>query len=91
MGYGGAMTGHGFRGLASTTLHERQYMHEAIELQLAHDNNDKISKAYNGAKHLPYRIKMMNEWANFVDDVRAGKADNLIHFPTQQGKAVNHD
>lgn len=36
MGYTGKMTGHGFRGLASTTLHEQGYMHDAIEIQLAH-------------------------------------------------------
>jgi hypothetical protein len=34
MGYNGKMTGHGFRGLASTTLHEQGYMHDAIEIQL---------------------------------------------------------
>lgn len=80
LGYKGRMTGHGFRGLASTTLHERQYLHEAIELQLAHERDNKISKAYNGAEHLPYRIKMMNEWADFVDAVKAGKMDNIIYF-----------
>ena len=36
MGYKGAMTGHGFRGLASTILHELGYQGEYIELQLAH-------------------------------------------------------
>lgn len=81
LGYKGRMTGHGFRGLASTTLHEQGYMHEAIELQLAHDRENKISKAYNGAQHLPYRTKMMNEWANYVDDAYAGKIDNLIVMP----------
>ena len=90
MGYRDVMTGHGFRGLASTTLHERQYMHEAIELQLAHDSESKTSKAYNGAKHLPYRVKMMNEWANYLDDVKAGKMDNVIHFGSNNiKKAMN--
>ena len=90
MGYRDVMTGHGFRGLASTTLHERQYMHEAIELQLAHDSESKTSKAYNGAKHLPYRVKMMNEWAKFIDDVKAGKMDNVIHFGSNNiKKAIN--
>lgn len=90
MGYRDVMTGHGFRGLASTTLHERQYMHEAIELQLAHDSESKTSKAYNGAKHLPYRVKMMNEWAKFIDDVKAGKMDNVIHFGSNNiKKAMN--
>jgi len=36
MGYKGRMTGHGFRGLASTILHEQGYNHDHIELQLAH-------------------------------------------------------
>ncbi len=67
MGYKYKMTGHGFRGLASTTLHEQGYMHEAIELQLAHEQENKISKAYNGAQHLEYRRDMMNEWADFVE------------------------
>ena len=84
MGYKGKMTGHGFRGLASTTLHEKEFMHEAIELQLAHDRENKISAAYNGAQHLPYRINMMNEWANFIDDAYAGKLDNVIRADFKQ-------
>ena len=84
MGYKDKMTGHGFRGLASTTLHEQEYMHEAIEAQLAHEKENKISKAYNGAQHLPYRTKMMNEWANFIDDAYAGKIDNLIRADFKQ-------
>ncbi len=79
MGYKGRMTGHGFRGLASTTLHEQEFMHEAIELQLAHEKENKISKAYNGAQHLPYRIDMMHQWANFIDDAYAAKLDNVIN------------
>ena len=88
MGYKGRMTGHGFRGLASTTLHEQEYMHEAIELQLAHEKENKISKAYNGAQHLPYRTKMMNEWANYIDDAYAGKTDNLIVMPKAQDTGI---
>ncbi|MGE6327841.1 tyrosine-type recombinase/integrase [Psychrobacter pacificensis] len=86
MGYKGRMTGHGFRGLASTTLHEQGAMHEAIELQLAHEKENKISKAYNGAQHLPYRTKMMNEWANFIDNAYAGKMDNVIRADFKQPK-----
>ena len=67
MGYKYRMTGHGFRGLASTTLHEQGFMHEAIELQLAHEQENKISKAYNGAQHLDYRKDMMKRWAAYID------------------------
>lgn len=70
MGYKYKMTGHGFRGLASTTLHEQGFMHEAIELQLAHEQENKISKAYNGAQHLDYRRDMMSEWADYVSSLK---------------------
>ncbi|MDG9950405.1 integrase arm-type DNA-binding domain-containing protein [Acinetobacter ursingii] len=71
MGYNGKMTGHGFRGLASTTLHEQGYMHDAIEIQLAHKVGNAVSQAYNHAQHLDYRIKMMQEWSDFVDELRS--------------------
>lgn len=67
LGYQGRMTGHGFRGIASTKLHELQYNHECIELQLAHAKADKVSMAYNGAEHLPYRVQMMKEWAKLIE------------------------
>ena len=70
MGYNGKMTGHGFRGLASTTLHEQGYMHDAIEIQLAHRVGNAVSQAYNHAQHLEYRIKMMQEWSDFIDGLR---------------------
>lgn len=51
MGYKSKMTGHGFRGLASTTLHEQGYMHDAIEVQLAYKTGNAVSQAYNHAQH----------------------------------------
>lgn len=77
MGYNGRMTGHGFRGLASTTLHEQGYMHDAIEVQLAHKVGNAVSQAYNHAQHMDYRIKMMQEWSDFIDSMR----NNVIPFP----------
>ena len=73
MGYNGKMTGHGFRGLASTTLHEQGYMHDAIEIQLAHRVGNAVSQAYNHAQHLDYRVKMMQEWSDFIDGLRGGR------------------
>ncbi len=77
MGYNGKMTGHGFRGLASTTLHEQGYMHDAIEIQLAHRVGNAVSQAYNHAQHLEYRIKMMQEWSDFIDSLR----NKIVPFP----------
>ena len=57
------MTGHGFRGLASTILHEQGYNHEHIELQLAHAPRNAVSAAYNHALYLEPRAKMMQDWA----------------------------
>lgn len=70
MGYMGKMTGHGFRGLASTTLHEQGYMHDAIEIQLAYTIGNSVSQAYTHAQHLDYRTKMMQEWSDFIDGLR---------------------
>lgn len=75
MGYKGRMTGHGFRGLASTALNQMQYPHKAIELQLAHADGNEVEKAYNEADQLPIRIEMMNDWANIVDEIKQGNFD----------------
>lgn len=72
MGYRGRMTGHGFRGVASTILHEQGYQHQIIELQLAHQDRDEVSAAYNHALYLKERRQMMCEWANHLDALRAG-------------------
>ena len=72
MGYKGRMTGHGFRGMASTILHEQGYAHHAIELQLAHQERNEVSAAYNHALYLKERRTMMCEWANHLDKLRRG-------------------
>jgi len=72
MGYANKMTGHGFRGVASTALHEHEFPHYLIELQLAHMPRDEVSAAYNHATHLPQRRKMMQWWADHLDALRRG-------------------
>ncbi len=72
MDYGGVMTGHGFRGLASTILHEQGYQHDHIELQLAHAPRNAVSAAYNHALYLEPRAKMMQQWANFLEQTQRG-------------------
>jgi integrase len=72
MGYKGRMTGHGFRGVASTILHEQGYNHEHIELQLAHTARNAVSAAYNHALYLEPRARMMQEWADYLDLSRRG-------------------
>ncbi|MBM4260478.1 MAG: DUF4102 domain-containing protein [Deltaproteobacteria bacterium] len=73
MGYTkGEMTGHGFRSMASTLLHEQGWNHQAIERQLAHAERNAVSAAYNFAEHLPERRKMMQAWADYLDGLKAG-------------------
>ncbi len=67
LGYKGRMTGHGFRGLASTILHENEFGDEQIELQLAHQKRNKVAAAYNHAKYLTQRAVMMQWWADYLD------------------------
>lgn len=66
------MTGHGFRSMASTLLHEQGWNHQAIERQLAHAERNAVSAAYNFAEHLPERRKMMQAWADYLDGLNAG-------------------
>jgi integrase len=74
LGYRGRMTGHGFRGVASTILHEQGWQHQHIELQLAHHERDDTSAAYNHALYLKPRARMMQAWADHLDNQRrAGK------------------
>ncbi|MBP8182510.1 MAG: tyrosine-type recombinase/integrase [Rhodoferax sp.] len=72
MGYAGRMTGHGFRGVASTILHEKGHGHHLIELQLAHQERNATVAAYNHATYLADRAAMMQGWADHVDKLRKG-------------------
>jgi integrase len=64
------MTGHGFRGMASTLLHENGWKTDVIERQLAHAEGNSVKAAYNHAQHLPERRKMMQWWADYLDDLK---------------------
>lgn len=72
MGYKGRMTGHGFRSVASTLLNEQGYRHDVIERQLAHAERNAVRAAYNRAEYLPERKVMMQDWANYLDKLKAG-------------------
>lgn len=73
LGYpSGTMTGHGFRAMASTRLHEMGWNTDIIERQLAHKDPNEIRAAYNHAEHLPERKRMMQAWADYLDGLKAG-------------------
>lgn len=65
------MTGHGFRAMARTILDEvLQVRPDLIEHQLAHAVRDPLGRAYNRTKHLPERRKMMQTWADYLDNLK---------------------
>jgi integrase len=71
MGYSGdEMTWHGFRTVASTCLNELGFHPDLIELQLAHQERNKVRAAYNKAQRLPERRKMMQAWADHLDELK---------------------
>lgn len=78
-GYKHRMTGHGFRGLASTALHEQGFDHQHIELQLAHQERNQVSAAYNHALYLKQRASMMQHWADYLDELKAGAKVISLH------------
>lgn len=63
------MTGHGFRSMASTLLNEQGWNRDAIERQLAHGERNNIRAAYNYAQYLPERHKMMQHWADYLEEL----------------------
>jgi len=52
IGYGGRVTGHGFRHMFSTILHEHDYSSAWIKIQLAHIDKNSIRGTYNHAQYL---------------------------------------
>ena len=65
-------TGHGFRSIATTLLNEQGWPRDAIERQMAHAERDGVRAAYNRAEHLPERRRMMQAWADYLDQLREG-------------------
>ncbi len=61
---------HGFRSIASTLLNELGFNRDWIERQLAHHERDGVRAAYNYAEYLPQRRKMMDEWANYLEELK---------------------
>jgi len=67
------MTGHGFRAMARTILDEVLGVRpDFIEHQLAHAVKDPNGRAYNRTAHLEERRKMMQLWADYLDELKSG-------------------
>ena len=64
-------TPHGFRAMFSTIAHEKSgFAYDVIETQLAHSVGNSVSQAYNRAKYLDERVKLMQWWSDYLDGVQ---------------------
>ena len=76
------VTGHGFRATARTMLHERLgFDPNVIEAQLAHSVRDSLGRAYNRTEFVEQRRKMLQAWADYLDQLRLGASVVPIKNP----------
>ena len=83
MGYDNdTMTAHGFRAMARTILDEVLGCRvDWIEHQLAHQVKDSNGRAYNRTAHVEGRAKMMQQWADYLDQLRKeAKSENVVNI-----------
>ena len=60
-------------------LYEGRYNRDWIERQLAHGDKNEVRAAYNYAEYLPERRKMMQEWSDYLYELR-DKAANKYKY-----------
>lgn len=68
------VTPHGFRAMASTILNEHGFNRDVIERQLAHVEKDSVRRAYNHAEYLEERVRLMQWWGDWLEEVGSGGA-----------------
>jgi len=61
---------HGFRAMAATRLSEIGWSPATIDRQLAHEEENAVRRAYtHGVELWPERVKMMQAWADYLDQL----------------------
>ncbi len=78
MGYKFEATAHGFRALFSTVANEKGFNADVIERQLAHKERNKIRAAYHRSTYTADRAKLMQWWADYLDNQKVG---NVVQLP----------
>ena len=76
------MVGHGLRSVVSTGLNELGYHPHIVEVQIGHKRKDQVEAAYNKAEYFDERRKMMQTWADYLDDIKRKYLEKL----TKQSK-----
>jgi integrase len=79
MGYQGKMSGHAYRALFSSIMYERDYKPQAIEAQLAHQDQNEVRSAYNyQAQYMLERKKIMQDYADILQEMGAPTREKVI-------------
>lgn len=72
MGFQGKHATHGFRGTLRTMARERLSVDiDVLEAQLAHAKKGDVQKAYDRTTFDEQRIGVMQDWANYLDELRS--------------------
>ncbi|HAG72631.1 MAG TPA: hypothetical protein DCL66_10560 [Gammaproteobacteria bacterium] len=80
MGYRGEATPHGFRNTANSILIEK-FNIEAVDKQLGHQQRNKVRAAYSRhAEYLKERVKIMDWWGNYVEQLETGPNVMALNF-----------
>lgn len=75
------MTAHGFRAMAATLLNEMVIWNsDAIEKQLAHLDTSMVRRAYTRGEYWDKRVKMMQHWSDYLEQLRDGAKILRPHF-----------
>jgi len=78
MGFKGEHSAHGFRALFSTIANEHGHDADVIERQLAHVERNAVRAAYHRSEYLEQRRDLMQWYADYIDQRRAG---NVVKLP----------
>jgi integrase len=81
MGFKCIATAHGFRALFSTVANEVGWNGDVVERQLAHKEPNSVRAAYNRSTHFQERQRLMQWWADYVDNKRIGGRRKILEAP----------
>ena len=82
----GEMTAHGFRAMAATLLNEMgTWNSDAIERQLAHIEANAVRRAYTRGQYWEERVRMMQHWSDYLDQLKGGAKVFRPQFPQAAG------
>jgi len=76
-------TAHGMRSVFSSLANEFGFNPDAIEMQLAHMEKNEVRRAYNRTQYWDERVVMTQQWADYLDGLKAGA--NVIPFKRNVG------